>query len=227
VRTAPADRDERAGTTLTSRAALIHFREQGAGVLINTSSLLGVVPNPVVPTYSMSKFAVRGLTLSLDQAARGDPSIKVCVVLPGALDAPMFDTAVNRSGPPLRAVPPAISAERAAAAVLRSVRRPRRQRTTGLTGALIVIGLHVVPRLTETVVAQIARRLIFRDNPLWPRPHVPPGSEGAVSGGWRRSRIRTHAGDAAGGLLARGVVRRRDVPVHRAPLRGVAVRGGA
>jgi NAD(P)-dependent dehydrogenase (short-subunit alcohol dehydrogenase family) len=59
------------GTTLASRAAMNHFRTRNAGVLINMSSLLGVVPNPIVPTYSMSKFAVRGLTPSVSTSRRG------------------------------------------------------------------------------------------------------------------------------------------------------------
>src|SRR3954447_6839926 len=156
------------GTTLASRAAMIHFRSVDAGVLINMSSLLGVVPNPVVPTYTMSKFAVRGLTLSLHQSQWHRSPIKVCAILPGPIDTPMFARAANHSGRPIRAIPPAFSPERVAAAVIRSARRPRRQRTTGFTGALIELGLHVVPRFTETVVAQIAARLIFRGPPAPP-----------------------------------------------------------
>jgi short-subunit dehydrogenase len=195
------------GTTLTSRAAMIHFRERGAGVLINTSSLLGVIPNPIVPTYSMSKFAVRGLTLSLHQSVWRRSPIEVCAILPAPIDTPMFDEAVNCTGRPIRAIPPAISAERVAAAVIRSVRRPRRQRTTGATGALIVLGLRVVPRFTETVVAQLAARLMFRDNITASSAHRAPSAiTGAVGGGWRRNPVRVSAGDAVGRALAR----RRD-----------------
>ena len=193
------------GTTLASRAAMIQFRSQGAGVLINMSSLLGVVPNPVVPTYSMSKFAVRGLTLSLHQSTWHRSPIRVCTILPGPIDTPMFARAANRSGRAIRAIPPAFSPERVAAAVVRSVRRPRRQRTTGLTGALIVAGMHVLPRFTETVVAQIAARLVFR-------PLAAPSTRGALeaanvpgrtSGGWRRFPLRVYIGDVVGRQLAR------------------------
>lgn len=197
------------GTTLASRAAMIHFRARHAGVLINMSSLLGVVPNPVVPTYSMSKFAVRGLTLSLHQSVWHRSPIHVCAILPGPIDSPMFARAANRSGREIRAIPPAFSPERVAAAVIRSVKRPRRQRTTGLTGALIVIGMHVLPRFTETFVAQVAARLIFR-------PNAAPTSRGALdtvnvpsqtTGGWRRNGVRRHVGDAVGRRLARAAGR--------------------
>jgi short-subunit dehydrogenase len=193
------------GTTLASRAAIIHFRSRNAGVLINLSSLLGVIPNPVVPTYSMSKFAVRGLTLSVHQSTWRRSPIRVCTVLPGPVDTPMFARAANRSGRAIRAIPPACSPERAAAAVIRSARRPRRQRTTGVTGALIVIGMHVVPRFTETFVAQVAARLIFRPVPATQTHGALDAANvpGASSGGWRRSVARVTIGDAVGLHLAR------------------------
>jgi NAD(P)-dependent dehydrogenase (short-subunit alcohol dehydrogenase family) len=199
------------GTTLTSRAAMTFFRSRDAGVLINMSSPLGVVPNPVVPTYSMSKFAIRGLTLSLHQSTWRRSPIRVCAILPGPIDTPMFARAANQSGRAIRAIPPALSPERVAAAVIRSVKRPRRQRTTGATGALIVVGLHLLPRFTETVVAQVAARLIFQRAPA-------PTTRGALdaanvpghtSGGWRRGRLRVRVGDLLGRRLARTLDRPR------------------
>lgn len=193
------------GTTLASRAAMTHFKSRNAGVLINMSSLLGVVPNPVVPTYSMTKFAVRGLTLSLHQSTWPRSPIRVCLILPGPIDTPMFARASNHSGRPIRAIPPAFSPERVAAAVIRSVRRPRRQRTTGFTGALIVIGLHVLPRFTETVVAQIAARLIFGSGeaPITSGALDAANVASTTSGGWRHNRLRVQLGDAVGRRLAR------------------------
>jgi hypothetical protein len=184
-------------------------------VLINLSSLLGVIPNPVVPTYAMSKFAVRGLTLSLHQSQWHRSPIKVCAILPGPIDTPMFARAANHSGRPIRAIPPAFSPERVAATVVRSVRRPRRQRTTGVTGGLIVVGMHFLPRFTETFVAQSAARLIFR-------PGIAPTTRGALdaanvtsssSGHWRRGAVRVRVGDALGRRLAR----RRSVQTPPSP----------
>lgn len=195
------------GTALASRAAMHHFKDRNAGVLVNVSSLLGVIPNPIVPTYVMTKFAVRGLTLSLHQSTRGRRSkVRVCVILPGPIDTPMFANALNRTGRAIRAIPPAQSPERVAAAVLRSVRRPHRQRTTGLTGALIVVGMHVLPRFTETVVAQLAARLIFRPGVGAQRCDVRPrvSRRGSADGGWRRFHLRVVTGDAVGRWLARG-----------------------
>jgi short-subunit dehydrogenase len=191
------------GTTLASRAALSHFRVNGDGVLINVSSLLGLVPNPVVPTYAMSKFAIRGLSLCLWEATRGTP-IRVCTVMPGPIDTAMFQRASNWSGRGIRAIPPAASPERVAAAIVRSVRRPRRQRTVGALGALIVAGHHVAPRTVETAVAQASARLVFRGGRHAPTPAAPPGAVADdTSGGWRRFVWRVRLGDSLGRYLAR------------------------
>jgi short-subunit dehydrogenase len=192
------------GTAVASRVALAHFRERDAGVLINISSLLGLLPNPVAPTYVMTKFAIRGLSLSLHEATAGT-GVRVCTILPGPVDTPMFTRAANYSGRPLRAIPPALSAERVAAAVLRSVKRPRRQRTTGLTGALIMIGHRVAPRLVETIVARSAAALVVRGGTAEPTPgslHT-GGGPARAAGGWRRLAIRARAGDAVGRHLSR------------------------
>jgi short-subunit dehydrogenase len=187
------------GTMLTSRAALATFDEQGRGTLVNVSSLLGVVPNPLVPAYVASKFAVRGMTLALQQAPR-PRAIKVCLVVPGPIDTPMFTTAGNHTGHPLRAIPPAISSWRAAAAVVSCIRRPRRTMTTGLTGWALLIGHRFVPRQVEWGVAKFSGQFVTRSG------HTPPTSgamhapivPGAPSGGFRRSAWRRRIGDRLG-----------------------------
>jgi NAD(P)-dependent dehydrogenase (short-subunit alcohol dehydrogenase family) len=200
------------GTALASRAAISRFREQGHGVLINTSSMLGVVPNPVVPTYTMSKFAVRGLSLSLHAAFPRGP-IRVCTIMPGPVDTPMFQHAANYSGQAVRAIPPAASPERVAATIIRSVRRPRRQRTDGFFGSLIVVGEHVLPRLTDAVVATISARLVLRSKPAPATSgsvHV-ASEAGSTTGGWRRVAVRARIGDGLGRRLARRrAFRRRE-----------------
>src|SRR5829696_1186171 len=85
------------GPLLLSRAALGFFDEQGHGTLINVASLLGLMPNPVTPVYSTTKFAVCGLTKTLQQSRRA-ADIDVCLVLPGSVDTPMFAHAANHSG---------------------------------------------------------------------------------------------------------------------------------
>ena len=137
----------------------------------------------------------------------------------------MFPRAANHSDRRIRAIPPAFSPERVAATVVRSVRHPRRQRTTGLTGALIVVGMRLLPRLTETVVAQLAARPIFRPESTAPTQGTLYRSEqpSAISGGWRRGRWRVRLGDAGAGsdeqpisLDHRSTIEESTVPVSAA-----------
>jgi short-subunit dehydrogenase len=195
------------GTALASRAAIAQFRRQGHGVLINVSSLLGIVPNPLVPTYVMSKFAILGLSLSLHARFGHRSGIRVCTVMPAPIDTPIFQNAANHLGRPIRAIAPAASPERVAATVIRSVRRPRRERTVGLSGALIVLGHHVVPRFTEAAVATITARLLVKQGTAPTRDAASalwePPADSHVDGGWRRGAVRRRMGDAVGRRLAR------------------------
>jgi NAD(P)-dependent dehydrogenase (short-subunit alcohol dehydrogenase family) len=188
------------GTMLASRAALQRFREQGHGTLVNVSSLLGILPNPVVPAYVMSKYATRGLTLSLRELTSTWRGIDVCLVEPGPVDTPMFSRAANHTLRRLRAIPPACSPERAAATIVGCARRPRRHVIVGWSGKAIAAAHRVAPTTTERVTARIVARLIVQGEPAEPSSgavldwHGPSSSDG----GWRRGRIRRALGDAVG-----------------------------
>jgi len=66
------------------QAVLPHFRERRAGVLINVSSVGGIMTVPAYSVYNSTKFAVEGLSEGLwhEVAAFG---IKVKVIEPGAI----------------------------------------------------------------------------------------------------------------------------------------------
>jgi short-subunit dehydrogenase len=188
------------GTTLCARAAVRRFRQQEHGVLVLVSSLLGVVQNPLVPVYVSSKFAVRGLALSLHQDLAKDPAIHVSCVLPGPVDTPMFERAANHTGRRLRAIPPAVAPERAAAVVVACARRPRREAVVGWAGRGIVIVHRLAPRTTERAVARASAALLTRAEPAPPSDGAlfGWGRPGSVSGGWRRGPGRARLGALAG-----------------------------
>ncbi|MCW6003693.1 SDR family NAD(P)-dependent oxidoreductase [Micromonospora sp. CPCC 205371] len=184
------------GTVLSARAALATFQGQGKGVLIIVGSLLSLFPNPMVPLYSMTKFAARGLALNLQQAVAGHPGIRVCLVLPGPVDTPFFVRAANHTGRQLRAIPPAYAPERLAATILACARRPRRQATAGVVAHLALAAHRLAPRAAEWFVARWSATLI-----TGPRPAAPgsgslfdPPPTGAVQGGYRRGRVRRRLG---------------------------------
>ena len=184
------------GVVLCSRAALATFRAQGHGTLVLVGSLLSLFPNPLVPLYSMSKFAIRGLALNLRQTVAGNPRIRVGLVLPGPIDTPFFQRAANHTGRRLRAIPPAYAPERVAAAVLRSARRPRRQTTAGLVSHLALIAERVAPRATEAAVSWWSMTLVTGPQPdgSGSGSLFEPPPSGAVDGGYRRGAARRRLG---------------------------------
>lgn len=193
-----------AGTTLGARAALRLFESQGSGTLIIVSSLLGLLPSPLAPAYVMSKFATRGLALSLRQDVSRRGQVQVCAVLPGPVDTPMFQRAANRTGRQLRAIPPAYAPERLAATIVSCARRPRRQATAGVISRAQLLSHRIAPRPTEWLVGEWSARLLIR------RAEA-PGDSGAVlarqppeevSGGWRRGRLRRRIGERFGEWMA-------------------------
>ncbi len=64
---------------------------QGAGHIVNTASLAGLAPAPLLTPYSMSKHAVVGLSTSLriEAAAYG---VRVSALCPSAIETPILDS---------------------------------------------------------------------------------------------------------------------------------------
>ena len=77
--------------------------KKNGGVIINTSSILGVVGLPLTAAYTASKGGVRLLTkaVAIECAARG-LKIRVNSVHPGFIDTPMVGGAIQRGGPERR-----------------------------------------------------------------------------------------------------------------------------
>jgi short-subunit dehydrogenase len=188
------------GTVLCARAALSTFQAQGNGVLVLVGSLLSVFPNPLVPLYSMTKFAVRGLALNLQQAVAGHPGIRVSLVQPGPVDTPFFERAANHTGRRLRAIPPAYAPERLAATILACARRPRRQATTGVAAHLALAAHRIAPRAAETLVARWSATFLTKPTTAGPGSGAvfDPPPTGAVHGGYRRGRVRRLLGEWLG-----------------------------
>jgi NAD(P)-dependent dehydrogenase (short-subunit alcohol dehydrogenase family) len=73
-----------------SRAAIRRFREQGAGVLINVSSVVGHVAEAYTTAYSAAKHAIIGFSESLRQELIDEENIHVSTILPASIDTPLF-----------------------------------------------------------------------------------------------------------------------------------------
>jgi NADP-dependent 3-hydroxy acid dehydrogenase YdfG len=77
------------GAALSIRAALGHFKAEGRGHLVLTSSIAGrrALPGSL---YSATKFAVTAMGYALQQEV-ADTDIKVTLIEPGMVDTPFFD----------------------------------------------------------------------------------------------------------------------------------------
>jgi len=77
------------GTALSIRASLAHFRNEGRGHVVLTSSVAGrrALPGSL---YSATKWAVTAMGEGLRQEV-SDSDIRVTLIEPGAVDTPFFD----------------------------------------------------------------------------------------------------------------------------------------
>jgi NAD(P)-dependent dehydrogenase (short-subunit alcohol dehydrogenase family) len=73
------------------RAAYPHMLRQGDGHIVNTASLAGLVPSPMLAPYAMSKHAVVGLSLSLRSEA-AHHGVRVSALCPGPTETPILDS---------------------------------------------------------------------------------------------------------------------------------------
>ncbi len=72
-------------------AAYPIMRKQGHGHIVNTASLAGLGPAPLLTPYALSKHAVVGLSTSLriEAASRG---VQISVLCPSAIETPILDS---------------------------------------------------------------------------------------------------------------------------------------
>jgi NAD(P)-dependent dehydrogenase (short-subunit alcohol dehydrogenase family) len=76
------------GCVLSCQAALPAMRDQGAGSIVNISSIAALAAAVRLTAYKLSKAAINALgqSLAIDNAAHG---IRVNTIMPGLLDTPM------------------------------------------------------------------------------------------------------------------------------------------
>ncbi len=91
-----------------TRAALIPMRAARRGVIVNVGSVSGLFAVPHMSVYAATKWALTGLSESLNAELAND-GIHVGVVCPAVVDTPLVDRARTRSG---LAVPELITLKR-------------------------------------------------------------------------------------------------------------------
>lgn len=140
------------GAMHCARAIVPVFRRQKHGVLIQVGSVLSKVGQAYVPSYVISKFALRGLSEALRVELADEPDIHVCTLLPYAIDTPHFETGANELGQKTFTMPPTQSPEKVARALVKLAEKPRRERHVPRVVAL-GLGLRWLrPRTTERLL---------------------------------------------------------------------------
>ncbi len=188
------------GTVHLAQAVLPVFRRQGGGQLVVVSSLLAEISVPSMTTYCTAKWGQLGLVRGLQLETRGERGIDVSIVLPGAVDTPIYHQAATYAGSPGSAPPPVVAPERVAVACVRALDRPRRMTHVGPVNLLAVAGFRFMPAVYDRLVYPMVGAVAIRGprvadhdgNVRTPRPD----GEG-LRGGWTPAgRLRDRRGRA-------------------------------
>lgn len=86
------------GVQRVMRAALPHFRAQGRGTVLYTSSLIGRIATPFYGTYSASKWALEAIVECYRTELSGF-GIESCIIEPGAMPTAFFNGMVTPDDP--------------------------------------------------------------------------------------------------------------------------------
>jgi NAD(P)-dependent dehydrogenase (short-subunit alcohol dehydrogenase family) len=78
------------------RAFLPHLIEQGEGHIVNTASIMGLIPSPMTSPYSVSKYGVVALSETLHLELARYPDINVSVLCPSWVATNISDAERNR-----------------------------------------------------------------------------------------------------------------------------------
>ena len=141
-----------------ARALLPLLLERGGGHIAVTTSIAGRFGFPLRSAYSSSKFALYGFfeTLQAEYYARG---IRVTLVCPGRVRTNISRYALDKGGVPHGVLDPGqaggLSPDKAAAKIVRAVRRGRREVLVG-RGELVMV---FIKRFFPGLCARLSRRL--------------------------------------------------------------------
>jgi NADP-dependent 3-hydroxy acid dehydrogenase YdfG len=160
------------GVVNGTRAFLPILVEQNSGVIVNTSSVFGLLGMPYQSAYCAAKFAVRGFTDSLRQELRGT-GVSAVNVHPGGITTNIARNARVRKDPEgrgrtheqLAAEFEAVtmtSPEKAAAIIVRGVERGKARILVGPDAYIFDTLSRVAPTRYYDVIAAVEKRLRAR-----------------------------------------------------------------
>jgi short-subunit dehydrogenase len=178
------------GVLYGSHAALVHFRRQGHGTLVNIGSVEGELPLAWHASYAATKAGVMALGRALNEELRraGRDNIHVATVLPSATDTPFFRHAANYTGhaPGMILLDPP---QKVVNVVLHTALHPREEALVGWKARLVYHGHRLFPDVAEWGAARLYERAVLEAAPPAPDStgnlYQPSPGRGTVSGGGR------------------------------------------
>ncbi|GAA5152587.1 SDR family oxidoreductase [Nocardioides marinquilinus] len=137
------------------RTALKHMRPRDRGSIVNVSSALAHRSIPLQAAYCGAKHAIVGATdaIRTELKAEGSRVGLSLITLPG-VDTPQFSWNLNRMPRRPAPVPPLITSEVAARAIVDVAERPRRQTWVGLGTVMTVLGGRFAPWFMDAYLAR-------------------------------------------------------------------------
>jgi len=121
--------------------------KQGYGHIVNVASAAGLIPVPAMGIYGATKYAIVGLTHELRNEAKA-LGIKVSAVCPTIINTPLYDTAIYNkldSAKALKGRKTLQSPEKAAAKIIRGIKRNKATINTSVMNHFIWIVYRVAP----------------------------------------------------------------------------------
>ena len=104
--------------------AVPYLKKRGGGSMVTISSLAGIVPETYSSIYTATKFALRGLGLTLHIELKRH-NIHVATVFPDSVDTPMLKFEAEHGGSPLTFRAPPQSPAAVARAVYRAIAKKK------------------------------------------------------------------------------------------------------
>jgi short-subunit dehydrogenase len=138
------------GTVWCTQAALPGMLARGEGVIVNVSSIAGLMGYAGMGGYCATKFAIVGFTEALrdEVIARG---VRVAMVCPGTTDTNFFVKAERGKMPGGSRLIMAIKPERVAKAICDSAQDGRYRRILPLTAAVFMRLKELAPRVAHAI----------------------------------------------------------------------------
>ncbi|WP_158604480.1 SDR family NAD(P)-dependent oxidoreductase [Nocardioides mangrovicus] len=140
------------GSAAVARHVVPVLRRQARGDLVLVGSLLGHLAVPEMTPYVVSKWGVRALARQLRIENRDLRQVRITHVSPGSVDTPIYDNALDAAGGVNAPPPPTISADRAAAVVLRAAGSRRLEHQTSWSNHVLLAAFRLLPGVYDRLV---------------------------------------------------------------------------